>query len=360
MGAEAFFLELVSRKARYVALRWFESFPELAPGEDIDLLVADADLVVLEEILDPKEGDIPCDVYTVSGLPATDYRKVAYYPPYLAEQILDRRVLHKGLISIPSPLDHFLSLAYHALYHKGLNAGIPTSLPNLSSSTNPEHDYANKLASLADQCGLGSVEMTMESLDEFLLSLDWRPPLDTLARLAPHNRWIKKRFFSRTAPDPVFRGLSIFLLRERANQMNVVSEIQGLLRAAGFDILAVKYLSADEAAVAAKRIRGGNWGCGPWPTSGGGPAVVIIGHDANPLPVSPAQVQEHPLLDNARISMAKESIRKAMNMRLPESELCNVIHSSDSAQHALEYLRVTMPEREDEITTQLRTLSNEV
>jgi hypothetical protein len=356
MGAEKFFTELLKRNCCYVALRWFEEFPALAPGEDIDLLVADDDLGALEEILHPAEGAIPCDVYTVSGLPATDYRNIAYYPPYLAEQILDRRVLYKELVSIPSTLDHFFSLTYHAIYHKGLNAGIPTSLQNLSPSNKPEHNYANKIASIANQCGLNGFEMTMESMDEFLLDHGWRPPLDTLARLAPHNRWIKKRFFSSPEPaNSVFRGLSAFVLRERAKQMKAVSDIQDLLLASGFEIVAVKHLAEDEAALVAKRVRGGNWGCGPWPTSGGGPAIVIIGRDSNPLPVPEALLHEHPLLDNARIPATKESIRKAMNQRLPESELCNVIHSSDSAQHALEYLRITMPELEDQITNYLRT-----
>src|SRR4051812_44523307 len=113
MGAEAFFTELLRRNCRYVALRWFEGFPNLEPGEDIDLLVADEDLAVLEEILHPSEGAIPCDVYSVSGLRATDYRNIAYYPPYLAEKMLDRRVLYKGLVSIPSTIDYFFSLTFH-------------------------------------------------------------------------------------------------------------------------------------------------------------------------------------------------------------------------------------------------------
>jgi hypothetical protein len=357
MGAEAFFRDLLRRNCRYVALRWFENLPELEPGEDLDLLIADDELGAFEQLLHPIEGAIPCDVYTVSGLPATDYRHVAYYPPYLAEQILDRRVLSKGLFSIPSTQDYFFSLAYHALYHKGLSAGIPTSLQNLSSSDNPEHDYVNKLAALADRCGFEVIPFTMESLDEFLLSHGWRPPLDTLARLAPHNRWIKKRFFSSREPaDPIYHGLVVFVLRERARQMKMVAEIEDFLRTSGFEIVSAKHLSDDEAAETAKHIRGGNWGCGPWPKSGGRPAVVIVGRDANPLPVTHAMLNEHPLLDNARIPAIKESIRTAMNSRMQESQLCNVIHSSDSAQHALEYLRITMPEREEQITNYLHTI----
>jgi hypothetical protein len=361
MGAEDLFKELLQRNCRYVALRWFECFPDLEPGEDIDLLVADDDLGALEEILHPTEGKIPCDVYTVSGLPATDYRNIAYYPPYLAEQILERRTLYKKLVCIPSNQDYFFSLAYHAIYHKGLNARIPTTLENLCPSTNPEHDYLNKIASLGTHCGFDCNELTMETLDELLLTHGWRPPLDTLARLAPHNRWIKKRFFSNLEPvDPIFRGLSLFVLRERAKQMKAVFEIQELLREAGFEIITVKHLSDDEATIVAKRIRGGNWGSGPWPTSGGGPSVVIAARDSNPLPVAYAMLNEHPLLDNARIPAAKESIRKAMNLRLKQPELCNVIHSSDSAEHALEYLRITMPEREEQITAYLQAAYAEV
>ena len=85
---------------------------------------------------------------------------------------------------------------------------------------------------------------------------------------------------------------------------------------------------------------------------------MIIGRDANPLPVPDKLLHEHPLLDNARIPAAKESIRNAMNLRLPESELCNVIHSSDSAQHALEYLRITMPELEEQIINHLHAVGS--
>ena len=333
MTAAAFFRNLLRRNTRYVALRWFEDFPNITPGEDIDLLVDDADLSAMENILRPEKGGIPCDVYTVSGLPATDYRRMAYYPPYLAEQILDRRVLFKGLLSTPSCSDYFLSLAYHAIYHKGLNAGIPTSLQGFAPSDNPEHDYAKKLAMLATKCGIDYGEMTMEALDDCLSHHGWRPPIDTLAQLVPNNRWIKRRFFSASSDlnNPVFRGLVVFVLRERAIQLQAEADILEILCSSGFGLLAVKHLRADEAALAARRIRGGNWGRGPWPTSGGGPATIVVGHDTNPLPVPESLRRQHALLDNARIPAAKESVRNSINSRVRASQQCNVIHSSDSA-----------------------------
>jgi hypothetical protein len=359
MTAAAFFRNLLRRNTRYVALRWFEDFPNTIPGEDIDLLVDDADLSVMENILRPEKGGIPCDVYTVSGLPATDYRSMAYYPPYLAEQILDRRVLFKGLLSTPSCADYFLSLAYHAIYHKGLSAGIPTSLQGLAPSDNPEHDYANKLAMLATKCGIDLGEMTMESLEDCLFHRGWRPPIDTLGQLVPNNRWIKRRFFSASSDlnNTIFRGLVVFVLRERVLQLQAEADILEILCSSGFGLLAVKHLPADEAVIAARRIRGGNWGRGPWPTSGGGPATIVVGHDTNPLPVPESLRRHHALLDNARIPAAKESVRNSINSRVPASQQCNVIHSSDSSQHAIEYMRITMPEQEEDIASHLHNIA---
>ena len=357
--AAAFFRNLLRRNTRYVALRWFEDFPNITPGEDIDLLVDDADLSAMENILRPEKEGIPCDVYTVSGLPATNYRSMAYYPPYLAEQILDRRVLFKDLLSTPSCADYFLSLAYHAIYHKGLNAGIPTSLHESATSDYPDHDYAKKLAMLATKCGIDYGELTMEALDDCLSHHGWRPPIDTLAKLMPGNRWIKRRFFSASSDftNPIFRGLVVFVLRERALQLQVEADILEILYSSGFGLLAVKHLRADEAVLAARRIRGGDWGRGPWPTSGGGPAAIVVGHDTNPLPVPESLRRQHALLDNARIPAAKESVRNSINSRVRASQQCNVIHSSDSAQHAVEYLRITMPEREEEIISHLRNVA---
>jgi hypothetical protein len=358
MTAATFFAQLSWRNVRYVALRWFENLPNVDPGEDIDLLIADDDLSILEKILHPDDGSIPCDLYTVSGLPGTDYKTIPYYPPYLAEQILERRVLYNGHFSAPSPGDYFLSLAYHAVYHKGLNSGVPTSLRDLVPCEQPEHDYVDKLRTLASQCGLSDVDITMDSLEDYLADHGWRPPLDALARLAPSNQWVAERFFANTERiDPIFDGLVVFVLRERVAELQAEPEIIEMLRGIGFNIMSVKHLQPHEASSAAQRIRGGNWGRGPFPTSGGGPKIVVVGHDSQPVGVTDAMRGQHPLLENGRIPAAKEAIRKAINDRLRASQQCNVIHSSDNSQHALEYLRITMPEREDEIIQLLHNLS---
>ncbi|MET0429416.1 MAG: hypothetical protein ABW026_13070, partial [Microvirga sp.] len=74
LGVEGFLRALRDRGTRYVVLRWFEALPRVEPGEDIDILVADADLAGLADLLDDEDGIIPCDIYTATGMPGTAYR----------------------------------------------------------------------------------------------------------------------------------------------------------------------------------------------------------------------------------------------------------------------------------------------
>jgi hypothetical protein len=198
-----FFAELRRRQVRYVVLRWFESLPDLDPGEDIDLLVDDEDAVQLLDFLNANAGPVACDVYTVSGLPGTRYKQMPYYPPALAKQIVSRSV-SDGLCRMPCAEDHFLSLAYHAVYHKGLRSGLPTTVASLKPVAQPEHDYRSALTELATTLGL-EVAIDMESLDQALAEHGWRPPVDTLKQLAIHNEWVRLSFFGQPAPRNALR-----------------------------------------------------------------------------------------------------------------------------------------------------------
>jgi hypothetical protein len=51
ISLEQFFDELNRRGVRYAVLRWFETLPDVDPGEDIDILVADEDLPELRSLL---------------------------------------------------------------------------------------------------------------------------------------------------------------------------------------------------------------------------------------------------------------------------------------------------------------------
>ena len=185
---EQLFIVLKEAGATYVIVRWFETLP-LHPEGDIDFLIADLALPVIEELLSPKRGGIPCDLYSEFGCRGYRYGNIAYYPPNLARRILERRTLHKELVSVPCPEDHFFSLAYHCLYHKGLDCGLPTSQRSLRPVSRPNHDYLGTLAALASELGM-KAELNMEALESLLHDFGWRPDRSTLERLAVDNVWI--------------------------------------------------------------------------------------------------------------------------------------------------------------------------
>jgi hypothetical protein len=153
LGPRAFFARLNESGARYAVLRWWDELPEIAPGRDVDFLVHDEDLGRFEEALGELPGTIPLDVYTRSGVPGHDYRGACYYPPARADEILGRAVDSGRGVRVPAPREAFFSLAFHAVYHKGEAAGLPSELPGVRPSAAPAHDFAAILPALARPLG---------------------------------------------------------------------------------------------------------------------------------------------------------------------------------------------------------------
>lgn len=172
---------------RYVVLRWFEGLPD-DPEGDVDLLVADEDCGRVEALLEPAPPGTPCDLFDVSGQPGYRYARRAYLPRALAVRILERREVRGG-IAIPCAADHFDSLAYHAVYQKGLASGLASDRPGLVADPEPAHDYAGTLDRLAKAAGL-AVAIRLEPLEAYLADAGWRPDPVTLSRLAATNRWL--------------------------------------------------------------------------------------------------------------------------------------------------------------------------
>jgi hypothetical protein len=189
-GLRQLFEELNRRNASYVVLRWFDGLPQEVDG-DIDLLVGDEDLPLFESLLTSERGGVPFDLYSESGMPGYRYARMPYFPAALARRILSRRIIVPGPISVPCAEDHFLSLAYHAVYQKGLRSGLPSSLRVTQPGLAPLHDYHGALTRLAEKLAL-PVEISMEGLDEYLAAMGWRPPARVLTRLAQHNPWLRE------------------------------------------------------------------------------------------------------------------------------------------------------------------------
>jgi hypothetical protein len=193
IGLERFFSTLNDRQIRYVVLRWFDELPEIKPGGDVDLLIDDGDVDSISDLFTGEMRGTACDLFSVSGLRGTSYRGIPYLPPDKAAEVLDRAVMFRDLLKVPSPEDYFLSLAYHAVYQKGLRSGLPTSAPGLRPESETRHDYAGDLGRLAAAVGI-DVPIRMEELDEYLAGRGWRPSPAMRVDLGKRNPWVRARF----------------------------------------------------------------------------------------------------------------------------------------------------------------------
>lgn len=330
-----FFDILRRREVPYVVLRWFESLPHVGPGEDIDILIADEHLEFMQTLLlaRPTRRDSQAfDLYTVSGLPGSAFKGVPYYPPQFARAMLGDAIWLHERYRVPNPTDHFRSLAYHAAYHKGYASGLGPENPRDGAHQPPDHDYRRTLAALAARLGMPMVP-TLDGLDRYLADEGLRPPLDTLECLAQGNPWIRDRHLAeRPQIDPVWCGMVVFVLRERAQEFAGV--VADDLDRDGFEILDVVRLDPAQREAASQRIRGGNWERGPWPISGGTPSHYIIGFDVAPHIETTADGRE----TNLRIHTAKAKARERVLRDIDVNGRFNPLHSSDNARQALDYI----------------------
>src|SRR5262245_33972715 len=111
----AFFKRLNDEGVRYVVLRWFNEVPlaqaaERPGREDVDVLAGSSQLETVVEAASMFPGPVKMDIYSPTGRRATAYKRMPYYPPVLAEEILRRRELHRGAFYVPDPEMHFKSL----------------------------------------------------------------------------------------------------------------------------------------------------------------------------------------------------------------------------------------------------------
>lgn len=354
--AETFLLELRRLNINYVVQRWFDLLPHVGEGEDVDILVADEDLPKIEHLLSsriPIFGGQKVDIYSASGLPGTDYRQVACFPEPIARGILERAVWLKDRWRVPCPIDHFRSLAYHAVYHKGYTAGLSTSTYPERVTQNAEHNYAEVLTSLAP-FGSYTGPITLDALADHLTEIGWAPSEDMLERLARGNDWIEHHILkNRTLAEPHWRGFTMFIIRAKAEAEAACDLIIEQLKADGFHILSVNRLNPSAQENARHIVRGGNWNKGPWPVNGGLPAIAIAALDPSPIAPNEASKARAPSLDNARIVRAKENARKEFLTTLAEDAYCNPLHSSDNATQAVSYLEIIMPELRADIEQQI-------
>jgi hypothetical protein len=190
LGIEKFFSVLNERGVRYTVLRWFEDLPHLSKADDIDMLVDDDDLAKIKDLFVTLPTGISCDIYSVSPIPGASYRKgMSLYPSHLAREILETSIMYKQIYRVPDPWRHFLSLAYHAVYHWAEQSGLPYAQGDAPVVLPRQRSYLEKLVVLAEACEI-KISPDLRSLHEFLTECGWSPRIDVLRALARRSSWL--------------------------------------------------------------------------------------------------------------------------------------------------------------------------
>lgn len=357
LGLPGMFRAFDEHSVRYAVLRWFERLPEIEPDEDVDMLVADDSLPAVLDILHAEPGIQPCDVYSESGLARSAYCGTPYYPPQVAKRILAGAIRHNDICCVPAPRDYFHSLAYHAVYHKGLKSNLPRGELKFAERVKSSHDFTGILGAMAKRLWI-DVEISLQGLHAYLQKSGWGPTpemLDRLARAGKSNAWLKY-LAEQVASHINDQGLAVFVLREETVTRGLTNRIVGMIRDCGFEVLAARMLAPEEIEYAAARTRGGNWEAGkPYELTGGRPAAAVVVYDHAPIRPSWRQRHRFPKRTNARI-FAKEKIRDAIVAELPPGERFNALHSSDHAAEAWHLIEILAPDLTGKVRDRLAAI----
>ena len=348
-GYQNFFDAINEQELNYVILRWHDKIPFSDINEDVDLLIADRDIEKAQKLLNEKVGILPFDLYSVSGLPGSTFKNIAYYPPYLAELILEERELWKGKYYIPNKKHYFYSLMYHAVYHKGEKSGIPIQEGDQPDKDISDHEYLDILQKMAEENNIQLDELNLMYFHKLLEKEGWAPATDTIRKLSEGNAaWLKSIIKTTDNNFEKDGELMVFIIREWAYERGLTGFIIDWFEKSGLNLVKCVEMNLEQKKKAAQNLRGGNWGKGPWPVSGGNPAALLVMYDYHPKSLDGEKRKKYPHVTNEHY-LFKEELRSKINSALPEMEKTNPVHSSDDEIEALDYIEAVSPEIMEEV-----------
>lgn len=344
ISLDSFFTALNMHGLQYVILRWYDQLPFTDISEDIDLLVSDEDIETVQYIINEKVGILPFDLYSISGMPGSDFKNIAYYPPYLGERILNGRTFWNGKFFIPNKQDYFLSLMYHAVYHKGEKSGIPIDQDEQGKNEMADHEYLVILQKLALENNVELKELNLMYFHNFLKQQGWAPATDTIRKLSgTSGKWLESTIQPNAEDFEKNGELMVFVVREWATERRMMDYMIDWFEKAGLNTVKAVELNDEQKRKAAQNLRGGNWGKGPWPVSGGDPAALLVMYDYHPRALKEKMKKRYPHVSN-ELYLLKEKLREEINASLSKSEKVNPIHSADDEIEALDYISAVVPE----------------
>jgi hypothetical protein len=354
-----FIARLNDRQVEYVVLNL-----GVRAADELELLIrGDDDFEKLRDLVTEWPVGQRIDVYTVSPRNNTAYfsplvervscNRIAVFPPYISEQLLERAVADTHGMKVLTEQDAFFACAYRAAY---MESG---SWDWQSVDSRPPRPliYEEPLRRRAPIVGIELPEpLTPQSLDQMLNEHGWRPPLDLLEKAARWAPWIRYAFPELECEDEESRtpGIAVFFIRELAVQLGWKERVLATLADNGFELLLVKDLDEESRDRAKRWFRGGDWGAVNLRLSAGPPVGIVVGLDLHPRKPNAELRARQPEADNMNTVVAKDATRKLVKSLLPREEAFNPVHSSDSSHQAWTTIRLLLPEHEDELREKAR------
>jgi len=146
-------LYVLNGTANYVILRNFEGMPDKFNYRDVDLLADDEKLAyIVNSDFSANNGNSRSFEASVGAIQVVfnpNYWGDHYYDIKWERDILRRRLLHPNGFYVPCKEDHFYTLLYHVIFHKGVIAD----------------KYKKMLYELAMQIGMNDI--TQNTFDDF-------------------------------------------------------------------------------------------------------------------------------------------------------------------------------------------------
>lgn len=339
--------EMKQRQIRYTLLRWFEDLPDWPEGEDMDFLIHGEDIHKVQDLFQLKQNSMPVDIYSHDGSGGLSYNGFAYYSPKLANRLIEEADYCEQYARIPAKELYFASLAYHAVYHKFHRSGLPLKSGLQPQFDEPENPYPALLARMSNELGLG-LDCSLLDLHCYLEEKKLAPSFDLFRKLS--NIKPELSFFLKDDAHelcPVEKGEVVaFVVRDWAIENGFLDklrrEIESNLK---LEILYEMPLHDEQKKNVRQEIRGGDWGKGPHPVGGGGPAVFWLCFDYHPVPATEKLTKVHPYIRNGNITHFKEYLRNYVEQRTLITKHANPLHSADDEIEAWHYLEVVAPNK---------------
>ncbi|WP_127112615.1 hypothetical protein [Shimia sediminis] len=313
-------------------------------GRDHVAILVDDDDAEAAKLVARKSGASKVHFLTSSGRKGGSFRledpryhaiSMAVLPVRIAQELLKHAGDNGGVNAL---MRHQLAIYVKTYF------GSVARLVGLSVESCDEREITNS----DDNVGLvPSLGTDRTSQDRYLASIGWQPPVDMLERLGLTDPWIAEELLpSLTQYRDVPPGLAVFFCRKHAIELGFFETIRNSIEAKGYKILFSTPLEGEIARKLRDSTRGGNWGAGPFPVSGGPPVHLIFAVDVFPVKPARSLLGQHPFLDNETSLSTKNFARDNVLSTLPSSQHFNPLHSSDNSAEALHLAEMVLPKNE--------------